>query len=734
MGIILELMDRQRVQGTLAHPFNPEGTEIELLIGVGRKKQTFPFQDICCALLKSQHQWAHLFDNPTFQEEVTTLNDKTYHVHVPDGQPYPTGFFAKTVGGKPHYSLIFFTKTGIKTRKRTEVPENEAEPEAIESLLPIQKIMDEHGWNVQLRASIGNILTTAGFVKPEDVQRVLEQQKQNKRKRIGEFLIEQGYISNDQLLTALAAKFRFQMIDLTKTEPEVKALEVLPIEVIHKLQIIPVMIKGEVLVIAASQPTDYSIYENLRFYTSRKIEIVITSSQQIAEAIEKYFPSTDPVLDNLIGDQNLDQDVSDESDEDDDDDETGVSESDSKIINFVNKFLIDAFNKGASDIHFEPGFREQPFKVRYRIDGICQPMYNIPAQYKKAIVSRLKIMAGLDITERRKPQSGKILLRFKKNRVEYRLEITPTTGYNEDAVLRVLPASKPVAIEKMGFSPTNERAFRAMLAQPYGIILCVGPTGSGKTTTLHSALGYLNTPERKIWTAEDPVEITQPGLRQVQVQSKIGLNFAEVLRSFLRADPDIIMIGEMRDREPAKTAIEASLTGHLVLSTLHTNSATETLVRLIEMDMDPYNFADALLGILAQRLTRRLCDNCKAPYHPSEKEFAALVHHYDPYWFEAHKLEPYSQKTLLMKKTGCDKCHNTGYRGRIAIHELIAGTSTVKTAIKKGTPVEEIKLLAIQDGMRTLLMDGVQKVMQGLTEMNNVLKVCSSQKVDFQEL
>jgi type II secretory ATPase GspE/PulE/Tfp pilus assembly ATPase PilB-like protein len=395
---------------------------------------------------------------------------------------------------------------------------------------------------------------------------------------------------------------------------------------------------------------------------------------------------------------------------------------------------MDGYSKGASDIHFEPGLREQPFQVRYRIDGVCQVVHQIPTLYKKAIISRLKIMSNLDITERRKSQSGKILIRYKNNRVEYRVEITPTTGNNEDAVLRILVSSKPLPLDKMDFSPSNERAFRAMLTQPYGIILCVGPTGSGKTTTLHSALGHINTPERKIWTAEDPVEITQAGLRQVHVQSKIGVTFAEVLRSFLRSDPDVIMIGEMRDQETAKTAIEASLTGHLVLSTLHTNSAPETLVRLIEMDMDPYNFADALLGILAQRLARRLCKDCKTPYHPSEEEFDELVRYYDSHLYTEHRMAPYSPETILMRKEGCERCNGTGYRGRIALHELIVGSENIKKAIKRSVLVDEIKVMAIQEGMRTLLMDGVHKVMQGLTDLSNVLKVCASQKVEVQGL
>jgi type II secretory ATPase GspE/PulE/Tfp pilus assembly ATPase PilB-like protein len=281
----------------------------------------------------------------------------------------------------------------------------------------------------------------------------------------------------------------------------------------------------------------------------------------------------------------------------------------------------------------------------------------------------------------------------------------------------------------MGFSDHNLKLFRDILAQPYGIILCVGPTGSGKTTTLHSALGHINTVERKIWTVEDPVEITQKGLRQVQVQHKIGLTFTEVLRSFLRADPDVIMIGEMRDAETAKTAIEASLTGHLVLSTLHTNSAPETIVRLIEMGMDPFNFADAFLGILAQRLARKLCVECKKPYNPTRDEFEKLVYMYDPHWYEEHQMPVYSKDIILMKKDGCDKCGGTGYKGRIGLHELAIATENMKKSIKDKANADVLKKMAIQDGMKTLLMDGVQKIMSGATDLNQVMKVCSSQTI-----
>jgi len=760
MDIVLVLMNGRRFEATLAKPFRPEDNEVDVLIENTREMQKFLFPEICCILMKSHQNWMFLFQNDTLQEEVTTFTGKTYHVHVSEKHPYSTGFFGLTVKEDTPHRLVFFTASGVKTRCQTrrvgEILQARGiiSPESIKDALEEQKnlkkrlvgeiIADKANLTqndientlaeakktgkIPLRVRVGEILIGAGLVTQEQVNSALQDQDGDRKKKIGELLVEHGFITEDQLLVALAAKFRLQMVDVANIVPNMKALESLSTDIVHRLQVLPIVDKGDRLVIATSQPTDYNLNEQLRFYTGRRIEMVVATSGQISEAIEKYFPKAECFVADLIGELYLDQEEEEENEDD------RLTETDSQIVNLVNKILMDGYSKGASDIHFEPGLREQPFQVRYRIDGICHVIHQIPTLYKRAILSRLKIMANLDITERRKPQSGKILLKYKNNRVEYRVEITPTTGNNEDAVLRILASSKPLPLDKMDFSPSNEKAFRAMLSQPYGIILCVGPTGSGKTTTLHSALGHLNTPERKIWTAEDPVEITQAGLRQVHVQSKIGVTFAEVLRSFLRSDPDVIMIGEMRDQETAKTAIEASLTGHLVLSTLHTNSAPETLVRLIEMDMDPYNFADALLGILAQRLARRLCNDCKTPYHPSEEEFGELARYYDPRLFTEHQMAPHSHDTILMRKGGCERCNGTGYRGRIALHELIVGSENIKRAIKKGIPVDEIKAMAIQEGMRTLLMDGVHKVMEGLTDLSNVLKVCASQKVEVQGL
>jgi type II secretory ATPase GspE/PulE/Tfp pilus assembly ATPase PilB-like protein len=332
-------------------------------------------------------------------------------------------------------------------------------------------------------------------------------------------------------------------------------------------------------------------------------------------------------------------------------------------------------------------------------------------------------MSSLDIAERRKPQDGKIKFRLQNRDIELRVATIPTSGGNEDVVMRILAASEPLPLNKIGMSPRNFQEFVSMISKPYGIALVVGPTGSGKTTTLHSALGYINTPERKIWTAEDPVEITQYGLRQVQVHPKIGFTFAAAMRSFLRADPDVIMVGEMRDQETAETGIEASLTGHLVFSTLHTNSAPETVTRLLEMGMDPFNFADALLGVLAQRLVRTICPDCTAPYVPEPKEFDELVHAYGEESFAKTGIVR-TEDLRLQRGAGCERCNGSGYRGRMGIHELLVGTDRVKEAIQRRGRVEEIRQFAMQEGMTTLLQDGIAKVFQGLTDFKQVRTVC----------
>jgi type II secretory ATPase GspE/PulE/Tfp pilus assembly ATPase PilB-like protein len=363
--------------------------------------------------------------------------------------------------------------------------------------------------------------------------------------------------------------------------------------------------------------------------------------------------------------------------------------------------------------------------VRFRIDGDCVTYQEIPANYRLPLVARFKIMAQLDISERRKPQDGKIRFKIAEKQIELRVATIPTVNGNEDLVLRILAASKPIPLDQLGLSERNLRVLNQLTKQPYGLILCVGPTGSGKTTTLHSALGSINTIDTKIWTAEDPVEITQPGLRQVQVNAKIGFTFANAMRAFLRADPDVIMVGEMRDTETASTAVEASLTGHLVFSTLHTNSAPETVTRLIDMGLDPFSFADALLGVLAQRLARSLCKQCRVRYVASDKELEELGAFYGKTPFEELLRLNGPGELKLWKPVGCESCSQTGYRGRLALHELLITDDAMKDAIQHKASVGEIRGLAHQGGMSTLLQDGIEKVVAGHTDLKQVLAVCS---------
>lgn len=407
-----------------------------------------------------------------------------------------------------------------------------------------------------------------------------------------------------------------------------------------------------------------------------------------------------------------------------DEDEDGVLETDSIIMQLVNKIINDAYSRGASDIHVEPSVLRKNVEIRLRVDGDLRHYQSVPFSYRSAIVSRIKIMSNLDITERRIPQDGKIKFRRANGEgIELRVATVPTQGGVEDVVMRVLAKGETLPLEAMGLTEYNYETLKQIVAKPYGMVLVVGPTGSGKTTTLHAALNYINKPETKIWTAEDPVEITQQGLRQVQVHPKIGFDFATAMRAFLRADPDVIMVGEMRDYETAKTGVEASLTGHLVFSTLHTNSAPETIVRLLDMGIDPLNFADSILGILAQRLVRTLCKKCKEEYHPTQEEFDEMVRYYGAEHFDKLNIT-YDESLKLFRPKGCKVCNDTGYKGRMGIHELLASTDTIKRAIQKRQSAEDIRNIAIEEGMSTLLQDGIAKVLEGHTDFYQILRVC----------
>ncbi len=417
--------------------------------------------------------------------------------------------------------------------------------------------------------------------------------------------------------------------------------------------------------------------------------------------------------------------------------------ADNELVKLVNKVIVDAYNQGASDIHVEPYPGKAKTEIRFRKDGNLAPYIEVPASYRAALAARIKIMCDLDISEKRKPQDGKIKFRkFGPLDIELRVATIPTAGGVEDIVMRILAAGEPIPLDKMGFSARNLDQLQRTVSKPYGLFFVCGPTGSGKTTTLHSVLKSLNTPDTKIWTAEDPVEITQKGLRQVQVNRKAGLDFATVMKSFLRADPDIIMVGEMRDKETTSTGIEASLTGHLVFATLHTNSAPESIIRLLDMGMDPFNFSDALLGILAQRLARRLC-SCKQAYTPEPAELTSFLREYceelmntarfkaDPKgameavykeWVRVYGND--KGQLTFYKPAGCDKCGGSGLKGRMGLHELLIANDKLKKLIQEHARVADILAQSLEDGMRTLKQDGMEKCLSGLTHIKEVRSVC----------
>jgi type II secretory ATPase GspE/PulE/Tfp pilus assembly ATPase PilB-like protein len=725
---------------------------MEIFVEKERRKLLFSLEEICVIRFAKIPPWATI-DEPSTAEEVQTITGDTFRVSVFTNKKFLKGFIALLDDREASFRTIFFTNSGVRYRHEARLIGEILQEEGLvtndnmadalkaqeeirnrrmgEVLVEstditheeIENTLEENSGKpeIPLNARIGDILVEAGLVTREQVEKAYESQLAGKKLKVGEILISQGLITEEQLLTALAKKFRLRFLDLSAIIPSEEALGALSEGLATRLQVFPIHLESRRLMVATSAPTDPTVGDSLRFSTNYSIDLVVASAAQISLAIDKYYNRHENSIDNLLETMKVEAESLTVEEEEH---EAQTSEPDSEVIALINRILLDAYHKGASDIHFEPGSGKNPLLVRYRIDGECFMAHKIAASFKNAINSRIKIISGLDISERRRPQSGKILLRFEQRKLEYRVEITPTVGGHEDAVLRLLSASKPLPLSEMGFMPHSLERYKAILDKPYGLILCVGPTGSGKTTTLHSTLGHINSPKRKIWTVEDPVEITQPGLRQVQVNPKIGFSFPEALRSFLRADPDVIMIGEMRDAETAKIAIEASLTGHLVFSTLHTNSAPETVVRLIEMGIDPFNFADALLGIVAQRLTKKLCDNCKKILQPSREVHEKILADFMHDTGSVSNLLPTYEETKFMMHYGCEQCGGSGYKGRIPIHEMMVGTQAIKDAVRDRRGVVELRQLALEEGMWTLKMDGIMKVFMGLTDMEHILKVC----------
>lgn len=599
------------------------------------------------------------------------------------------------------------------------VDNHEVDPEAVEQAAKLQE---------RKRLRIGELLIASGWITQEQLEAALVEQKKRKGKRIGELLVELGVVSEQALCSALAGKFLLPLVDLDSYAIDPKALYEVPKELIIKHNVLPLRTTDKTITLAIGDPLAVDAIEEVRFATRRRIEeVMVVTSQLKRHVIEALARLETENIDNGL-DQLL-QDLAQQEQEDAlriaQAESQEVTESDSTVIRLVNRIIVDAYRKGASDIHIEPNGTDGRLRVRIRIDGECEEYQDLSPALRRPVVARIKIMAALDISERRKPQDGKIRFHTKSGFIELRVATLPTVNDNEDVVMRILASSKPLPPEAMRYSARNLTELTKLVASPYGLFLVVGPTGSGKTTTLHSVLGSLNSVKKKIWTAEDPVEITQAGLRQVQMQPKIGLTFAAALRSFLRADPDIIMVGEMRDHETASIAVESSLTGHLVLSTLHTNSAPETITRLIDMGLDPFSFADALLGVLAQRLARTLCSNCKQVRKGTQREYDELRNTYGADAWDEHVNVAFGPEFELTSTTGCEVCGRTGYKGRVGLHELLVVNDDLRAAIGQKAPVDKLRALAKQTGMTTLLQDGVRKVLQGVTDLKQVLAVCS---------
>ncbi len=529
-------------------------------------------------------------------------------------------------------------------------------------------------------------------------------------------------VPKEEIARSLSDFYRCPFIAFSADYPiPHELLEKFPLDYLKHHRFVPLAKAGGRATVVMANPRSLTLRDDIANRLGLELVVNVSTREDINDFID-YFKGQKPapavafeeIIDEIESEQRSAAPDAASAEE-------AVREDDAGMVRLVNQIIEQAHEKGASDVHIEP-YVDGDVVVRIRVDGVCMEHARLPRKFGRNIVARIKIMANLDIAERRVPQDGKIRFKnFGSRDIELRVATVPTAGGMEDAVLRILSASKPLPLEKLGMAPDNLERFQRVIQEPYGIILCVGPTGSGKTTTLHSALGYLNKPDVKIWTAEDPVEISQPGLRQVNVHPKIGFTFEKALRAFLRCDPDIIMIGEMRDIETAGAAIEASLTGHLVFSTLHTNNAPETVTRLLDMGLDPYTFGDSLLCVLAQRLLRTLCKDCKERYDPTAEEWDRIRREYgDDAAFD--RLD--RSKAELARPRGCERCNRTGYRGRVGIHELLVVDDRIRSLIYGKALSSKIREAAIATGMVMLKQDGLRKVLQGVTDLAEVRSVC----------
>ena len=590
---------------------------------------------------------------------------------------------------------------------------------------------------------LGEALVHAGLVSGDALAQGLRDQQaehaNGQHRLIGQILVERGDLSQDQLRQVIATWLGEYTVHPGDIAPEPAAVALVPRTVAERESVLPLLARDDALVVLMADPWDRVLLDELRFLTQRRIVPLKAAPGTLAPAIQQAYrvhPSGPAhAAPARATSQELASHLNTATPDVDAEQADVVSESDNTLVRLINSVIDEAIHHRASDIHIETEPAPQNVRIRLRVDGELKPYLELPARYRFALVARLKIMAGMDISEHRKPQDGKIdFARFGGPPVELRVVTVPTSRGLEDVVLRLLAGAKPLPLDRIGLSDANLAALRAVVQKTYGLVLVCGPTGCGKTTTLHSVVRDINTAGRKIWTAEDPIEITQSGLRQVQVNPRIGWTFAAAMRTFLRADPDVIMIGEMRDEETARIAIEASLTGHLVLSTLHTNSAPESIARLLEIGLDPFNFSDSLLAILAQRLVRRLCTACREPRVADDETLQGLASQYldsgtvnTPEARQAQvarwrKDYGGAQGELrLWRHVGCTHCDGHGYHGRLGIHELMLSDDTIRQHIRRRAPASDIRHSALTAGMRTLRQDGIEKVLQGLTDMAEVV-------------
>jgi type IV pilus assembly protein PilB len=555
------------------------------------------------------------------------------------------------------------------------------------------------------------MLVKSKLITEEQLKKALAQQSTSGG-RLGSNLVKLGYLTEEDITSFLSKQYGVPSINLAHFEIDQSVIKLVPAEIAQKHMVIPINRKGSVLTVAMADPSNIFAIDDIKFLSGFKVEPVVAAETSIKNAINKHYDSAGLVQDIMKGFDDREVSTVEEGEEGPDLGDLQRATEDAPVVKLVNLILSDAIKKGASDIHIEP--YEKTFRVRYRIDGVLYDVMQPPMKLRAAIISRVKIMAQLDIAERRLPQDGRIKIRMGQKEIDFRVSTLPT-AHGEKVVLRLLDKSNlQLDMTSLGFDPQALQTFEKAILAPYGMVLVTGPTGSGKTTTLYSALNRLNTTETNIMTAEDPVEYNLPGVNQVQMKPEIGLNFAAALRAFLRQDPDIIMVGEVRDYETAEIAIKAALTGHLVLSTLHTNDAPSTVSRLINMGVEPFLVAASTNLILAQRLARKVCSSCKEEITVPRQALVDVGFASE----EAKTLTCYQGK-------GCMECNDTGYRGRVALYEVMAVGDDIKDAILQGASASELKELGRKSGMKTLREAGLQKIREGMTSIPEVMRVTS---------